>query len=118
MAIGEGMARTLQRGDVATLVLAALRDEPGHGYGIARRIEARSGAVLALREGSLYPVLKDLEQHGWVTSSWEQPESGPGRKVYELTEAGSAQLATRAEDWRAYAKAFLSLLGEGRAASA
>lgn len=111
------MARKLQRGDVATLVLAALRDGPCHGYGIARTIEARSRSVLELREGSLYPVLKDCEHHGWVESHWEQPDSGPGRKVYELTEAGAAQLAERAEDWRAYAGAFMALLG-GRPAHA
>lgn len=35
-----------------------------HGYGIARRIEQISGDLLAVNQGTLYPVLLKLEQEG------------------------------------------------------
>jgi len=37
---------------------------PQHGYGIARRIEQISGDLLAVNQGTLYPVLLKLEQEG------------------------------------------------------
>jgi PadR family transcriptional regulator, regulatory protein PadR len=37
---------------------------PLHGYGIARRIEQISGDLLAVNQGTLYPVLLKREQEG------------------------------------------------------
>jgi len=59
-----------QKTDVlqGTLGLMALRTlemlGPLHGYGIARRIEQISGDLLAVNQGTLYPVLLKLEQEG------------------------------------------------------
>ncbi len=60
---------------------AVLADAPCHAYAIARAIERESDQVLRLREGSLYPALRELEQHG-LLYSWETPESGPARRVW------------------------------------
>ena len=108
------MPRDLSRGDLPTLILAALADGPSHGYAIARRIEEESQNVLQMREGSLYPALRVLENAGHVESAWETPESGPARKVYTLTEAGRAELSRRAEEWNTYAAAVEALLGKRR----
>ena len=43
--------------------------------------------------GVLYRHLRNLEQDGMVTSSFEQG-SGPARKVYTLTESGGEYLET------------------------
>ncbi len=48
----------------ALLVLAALAEGPAHGYQIAARVSERSGDVLALKEGTLYPRLYQLEREG------------------------------------------------------
>jgi putative ABC transport system permease protein len=47
-----------------------------HGYGIARRIEQISGDLLAVNQGTLYPVLLKLEQEGAIASEWGASESG------------------------------------------
>ena len=41
---------------------------PLHGYAIARRIEQVSADQLAINQGTLYPALLKLQQHGWITS--------------------------------------------------
>jgi PadR family transcriptional regulator, regulatory protein PadR len=67
------------QGTLALMVLKALDVlGPMHGYRIARRIEQISGELLAVNQGTLYPVLLKLEQEGSITSEWgyfgEQPQ--------------------------------------------
>jgi len=51
------------QGTLALMVLKTLAAlGPQHGYGIARRIEQTSGNLLAINQGTLYPVLLKLEQ--------------------------------------------------------
>jgi PadR family transcriptional regulator PadR len=108
------MTRDLLRGDVPTLILAVLARAPAHGYAIARAIEQESASVLQLREGSLYPALRLLEQQGQISSNWEVQERGPARRVYVLTDEGRAALVQRADDWHAYAAAVAAVLGKRR----
>jgi PadR family transcriptional regulator PadR len=108
------MGRELPRGDVPALILAVLAHAPAHGYAIARAIERQSTGVLQLREGSLYPALRTLEQQGLVSSSWEVPERGPARRIYALTESGRAELIQRTSAWHAYAAAVAAVLGKRR----
>ena len=53
------------QGTLALMVLKTLDVlGPQHGYGIARRIEQISGDILALNQGTLYPLLLKLEHVG------------------------------------------------------
>lgn len=102
--------RELLRGCTPTLVLAVLRDAPMHGYAIAREIEHRSGQSLQCREGTLYPVLKALEEEGQIAGEWRE-EGGRTRKVYVLTPQGAAALRSRAETWSEFVDAVQRVLG-------
>ena len=108
------MARDLPKGDIPMLVLAVLCEGPRHGYAIAREVERHSEDLLKLREGSLYPALRVLEQDGLIVSKWENPPSGPARKVYSITDAGRTELARRAQDWQRYAQFMTTLLGRAK----
>ena len=105
------MSRDVSKGDVPALILAVLCDGPCHGYAIAREVERRSQQVFRLREGSLYPALRVLEQDGFIEGRWEEPESGPARKTYVITANGRIELARRAAAWKAYVQAFTALIG-------
>ena len=87
-----------------TLTLMALRTidtlGPIHGYGIARRIEQVSQGVLALNQGTLYPMLLQLSHEGWIASRWGVSETGRKAKFYSITKAGKKQLAIEADNWR------------------
>jgi PadR family transcriptional regulator len=88
------------QGTLALMVLKTLDLlGPLHGYGIARRIEQISGDLLAVNQGTLYPVLLKLEQEGAVTSEWGASENNRKARFYRLTRAGRQQLRAETQDW-------------------
>ncbi len=64
------------QGTLALMVLKALDVlGPQHGWGIARRIEQISGDLLAVNQGTLYPLLLKLEHEGSIASEWGASEN-------------------------------------------
>ena len=91
----------VQQGTLALMVLKTLDLlEPLHGYGIARRIEQISGDLLAVNQGTLYPVLLKLEQEGAIKSEWGASENNRRARFYRLTRDGRRQLQTETREWR------------------
>ena len=86
-----------------TLALMALKTldvlGPQHGYGIARRIEQISGDILALNQGTLYPLLLKLENEGSIASQWGASENNRRARFYRLTTTGRKQLGEETRDW-------------------
>ena len=66
--------------------------------------------TFSMKEGTLYPVLKGLENDGFVEVYEEKTESGRTRKYYHLTNKGRRQLKTETETWRAYERAINSVV--------
>jgi|SRR4029453_9735476 PadR family transcriptional regulator, regulatory protein PadR len=92
--------RDVQQGTLALIVLKILEVlGPLHGYGIARRIEQISGELLAVNQGTLYPVLLKLEQEGAVASEWGTSENNRRARFYRLTAAGRKQLRVQTQEW-------------------
>jgi PadR family transcriptional regulator PadR len=92
--------KDIQQGTLALMVLKTLDVlGPLHGYGIARRIEQISGDVLALNQGTLYPLLLKLEQEGAIASAWGTSENNRRARFYRLTRAGRKQLQAETRDW-------------------
>jgi len=89
----------LLQGTLDMLILQTLQWGPQHGYGISQSIRGRSGDVLQVETGSLYPALHRLEKQGWLASQWKQTESNQRAKFYRLTPAGKAQLLTQQNRW-------------------
>jgi len=92
----------LLRGTLSTLVLSVLERGRLYGYDIAKEIRERTGGVLHLKEGSLYPALHAMEKAGLLASEWVPAERGPSRKYYRLTRKGRAALAKRRSKWREF----------------
>jgi DNA-binding PadR family transcriptional regulator len=92
------------KGHLDVLVLAALREQPLHGYAVIEELRRRSEGAFDLAEGTVYPVLHRLEADGLLESSWTTV-SGRRRRVYELSAKGTKALGQRATEWRAFAKA-------------
>jgi PadR family transcriptional regulator, regulatory protein PadR len=100
--IGDDMKQKTDvlQGTLALMVLKTL-DVLGslHGYGIARRIEQISGDLLAVNQGTLYPVLLKLEQEGAIESEWGASENNRRARFYRLTREGRKQLQAETKDW-------------------
>jgi PadR family transcriptional regulator, regulatory protein PadR len=97
-----------------TLTLMVLRTVdamgPLHGYGIARRIEQASGDQLELNQGTIYPALLQLEQRGWIKSSWGLSENNRRARFYAITAAGRKRLAAEEQRWRLASEMILRFL--------
>ena len=88
------------QGTLALMVLKTLDVlGPQHGYGIARRIEQISGDVLAVNQGTLYPLLLKLENEGSIASQWGASENNRRARFYRITVTGRKQLQTETRDW-------------------
>jgi PadR family transcriptional regulator PadR len=88
------------QGTLALMVLKTLDVlGPLHGYGVARRIEQISGDLLAVNQGTLYPVLLRLEQEGAIASAWGASENNRRARFYRLTEQGRKQLQVETQGW-------------------
>jgi PadR family transcriptional regulator PadR len=97
------------KGHLDSLILAVLAGEPLHGYAIIDELKSRSGGVLALPEGTVYPALHRLERSGCLASSWTTAD-GRRRRVYKLTARGRRELGTRRRSWREFASTMEAVL--------
>lgn len=89
----------LLRGTLDLLILHALRLEPRHGLGVARRIEQVTGGTFVVNPGSLFPALHRLEARGWLEASWGASETNRRAKFYRLTPAGRRRLREETDNW-------------------
>jgi PadR family transcriptional regulator len=87
------------QGTLDLLILQTLARGAQHGHGISLTIRARSGELLSVETGSLYPALHRLERKGWLDSEWKASENNQRAKYYSLTKAGKRQLAAEQNRW-------------------
>ena len=99
--------------DSAELVVLSLLSEGSkYGYLLSKEAAAKSDGKLRLTPGVLYPLLRELETQGLITSSWEEVRSdratpdddseGRKRKWYRLSAKGRKRLTQRIDAHRAY----------------
>ena len=86
------------KGHLDLLLLGVLEASPGHGYALIQALRERSGGVLDLPEGSVYPALHRLEDLGLIVSEWK-PDGGRRRREYRLTSQGGESLASKRREW-------------------
>jgi PadR family transcriptional regulator, regulatory protein PadR len=86
--------------------------EPGerYGYELVTLLEERTKGVLAMGQGTLYPLLYNLEAKGLIDSRTDTaPDSSRPRKYYRLTDKGRRELARQREQWQALGEAMTGL---------
>ena len=66
--------------------MGVLYHERHYGYSLVR-VLSESGSI-ALKEGTIYPILARLDRDGLVRSEWVESDQGPPRKYYGLTLSG------------------------------
>lgn len=88
------MTPVFSHGDLRLYLLNLLNEEPRHGYDLIQALAERTGGTYTPSAGTIYPRLAKLEEEGLVTKRID------GRKtVYEITEAGRAEVAARTGDF-------------------
>ena len=88
---------------IASLVLLSVlnnSEEPMYGYQIAKLLDDYSGEASFMKQGALYPVLRQLESSELLQSIVEPSVSGPPRRYYEITAEGKETLLIWQGVWK------------------
>ena len=92
--------RELLKGVAPVVVLEILARGAMYGYELSAAIASRSGDILTLGRGTLYPLLYNLEAKGLIKGVWQDAESGRNRRYYGITSRGKKHLAAQKQQWR------------------
>jgi len=94
--------KEMKSGLMSLLVLHVIdsSEEPAYGYKIVKLIEERSQDKLTFPEGTIYPILRSLQNQELLQSYWGESLEGPQRKYYELTKEGKSALKIGLENWK------------------
>jgi PadR family transcriptional regulator PadR len=104
----EAVQVQLKKGVLELCVLALLSRADSYAYEIASRL----AAGIDMGEGTIYPLMRRLQDEKLVETYLVESPAGPSRKYYRLTEAGKASFATQKNAWSAFAGAVNDILGE------
>ena len=90
----------LMQGTLDVMVLQTLAAMgPQHRYGLAQRIEQRSGDTVLLNQDTIYAPLVRLQQRKWISGEWGTSKANRRAKFYTITKAGQKQRAKRRSYW-------------------
>ncbi len=100
--LSQKFQRELNAGLVGLVLLAVLdrADEDLYGYQIAKRLQDLAGGSAPVKQGALYPVLRQLSANGLLASRIVPSYAGPPRRYYRITAAGRGTLAEWRVIWR------------------
>ena len=103
----EAIEIQLKKGALELCVLALLSQHDSYAYEIASRLSDQIG----MGEGTIYPLMRRLQNDRLVETYLVESPSGPSRKYYRLTEAGKASLTSQRSAWSAFSSAVETILG-------
>jgi len=100
--LSQKFQRELNAGLVGLVLLAVLEqaEEDLYGYQIAKRLQDLADGSPPVKQGALYPVLRQLSANGLLASRIVPSYAGPPRRYYRITESGRGTLAEWRGIWR------------------
>jgi PadR family transcriptional regulator PadR len=104
----ESIQIQLKKGALELCVLALLSRGESYAYEIASTLAAGVG----MGEGTIYPLMRRMQNDGLVDTHLVESSSGPSRKYYRLTASGRAALEAQKREWRAFIDAVGQLVGD------
>jgi PadR family transcriptional regulator PadR len=96
------------------LVLQLLARREMYGYEVVKTIQTTSKETFAFGEGSIYPILHELEAKKFVKSRRTEVD-GRSRLYYALTASGRKRLEALALQWQEVAAGVGHVLGGANA---
>ena len=89
--------KPLRRGLLEFAVLTPLSTGRHYAGDVMGRL---AETPFATQEGTLYPLLSKMRRDGLLDHEWEESDSGPPRKYYRVTEAGTERLRQLIAYWK------------------
>ena len=102
----EGLRQELRRGSLVLAVLSRL-DSEKYGYALKQELADKG---LEVNEGTLYPLLRRLEDQALLASEWRVVDEARPRRYYQLSEQGRQALDDLAREWKLISDTIESLL--------
>lgn len=68
-------------------ILKILQNGPAYGNKMAEEIKNRTQHLITPNPNALYPLLRKMEEDGYITGEWDNPGTR-GKRIYTLTDAG------------------------------
>lgn len=90
----QNLVQELRRGVIVLAVLSQLHSEQ-YGYSLMKALEEQG---LVVDQGTLYPLLRRLEDQDLLESSWNTETSRP-RRYYRLNANGKVILNEMSSEW-------------------
>ena len=103
----ESLSQELRRGVLPLAVLSML-GENKYGYALITDLEE---CGIKIDQGTLYPMLRRLEEKGLLQSSWILEGARP-RRYYQISEVGKEMLEMLSAEWRNLNELIEKLLAE------
>lgn len=97
----------LKKGVLELCVLAVLSQGDSYAYEIASRLSDSIG----MGEGTIYPLMRRLQNDGLVATYLVESPAGPSRKYYRLTATGTASFSSQKAAWASFSTAVQAILG-------
>ncbi|MFX0096735.1 MAG: PadR family transcriptional regulator [Candidatus Hodarchaeota archaeon] len=94
--------KEMRRGTLEFWVLTLLNEEPMYGAKLCKILSDWSKGLVDIKAGTIYPLLKRLEEDGWIeetTMRIQEGEKGPERRIYGVTNTGEQLIKAMAESW-------------------
>jgi PadR family transcriptional regulator PadR len=106
--MAESIPIQLKKGVLELCVLALLSRSDGYAYDIASQL----AEGIDMGEGTIYPLMRRLQDEGLVATYLAESPSGPPRKYYRLTDAGRQSLQSQKAEWLGFSRAVNAILGD------
>src|SRR3989304_972022 len=97
--VSEEWTAELKKGSLQLCLLALLTKEPKYGFQMIKEFRETTEGFFDLKEGTLYPALRRLEERGFVRSEGIERGTGGPRKDYPLTAKGRKALDEARAVW-------------------
>ncbi len=103
----EAVEIQLRKGVLEMCVLALLSQTDSYAYEIASRLSEQLG----MGEGTIYPLMRRLQNEKLVETYLVESSAGPSRKYYRLTQAGLESFTSQRAGWATFSAAVQAILG-------
>lgn len=101
----------IKRGTLEFCILLMIQKKPTYGYEIISTLETYP--ILAVKENTIYPLLRRLMKEGYLSSAWQESAQGlPPRKYYSITDKGRDYLTALSQGWDEVTESINRLKGE------
>jgi PadR family transcriptional regulator PadR len=105
------MNTQLKKGILELCVLAVLDKKDCYGYELVNEISKN----IEISEGTIYPILRRLNQEGYFTTYLQESQEGPPRKYYKLTNLGKSIKQDLLNEWNELVMGVNNIIIEGGA---